>query len=350
MGNGVKYQNMQALEKHLKEAFPHHLAKVYLVASPFDRERRRIIEKIGKVIERKESTLSTVAYETSQTPLASVLEQLNTKSILGGSSLVVLEGIERLKKNECELLAHYVENPSPFAYLILGGAALKGLGDLYRKGSKELVILDLGEEKPWDRERRLKEDLLFQASAEGKRLKPDVASYLLELIGPDLSSLEQELSKLICYVGERHEIERGDVCAISSSREKTTGWQLAETLVWTEDPLPQDPAADLSFLLALIGQLRYHLELGAQFQALLELGLSPQQIAEHLPQVRPAVFERFLSIARRRSSGCFKRGLSALFELELGCKNNAGDPLLLFDLFTAKLRRYLQGKYVAALA
>jgi DNA polymerase-3 subunit delta len=335
----MKYQNVQAFEKHLQEAFPEHLSRVYMVVGPCDFERKRLIERIVEVIKRKEADLSTVSYQTSNVALSQVFEQLNTRPMLGGQAMVILEEIEKLKKNDCEALAEYLARPSPFAYLILGGASLKGLGELYQKGKKELVLLDLSEEKPWDRERRLKEGLAWQASKAGKQLKADVAAYLLEWIGPDVPSLEQELSKLLCYVGERQKIELDDVRAISSSREKSGGWHLAESLVWTGASSP--PPSDLSSLFALIGQIRYHLELGAQFQALLELGVPPQEIATHLPQVRSASFDKFFPIARQKPSGYFQRGLSLLFELELGCKNSAGDPLLLFDLFTAKLRQHV---------
>ena len=46
MGAVLKFQSIAAFEKHLHEAFPDHLSHVYMVISPFDFERKKMIEMI----------------------------------------------------------------------------------------------------------------------------------------------------------------------------------------------------------------------------------------------------------------------------------------------------------------
>jgi len=211
----LKFQSTPAFEKHLNEAFPDHLSHAYMVLSPSDFERKKMIEMILSTLHRKEKMIE-VAFDASSCPIESILDQLNSYSLFGNHSLVVLDRIEKLKKTACEALAHYLSAPSQTTFLILGGSSLKGLTELYQKGKKELVILDLSEEKPWDRKARLRQWLIKEASHAKKRLAPDLIDYLMEKIEPDMQSLHQELEKLIVFTGEKNAIGLQDALKICS--------------------------------------------------------------------------------------------------------------------------------------
>lgn len=303
MGRFLKFQTVQAFEKHLSQAFPGHPSPVYLVVSPFDYERRRLMEQ------------AAAAFPYSlQKPLnfSLVLELLETRSFFG-TALLFFDGVDKLKKVELEALTKYLERPSSFAYLILGSS--KSCEALYQAGKKELVLLDLTQEKPWEREKRLLAWLVSESRKNQKNLSPEAAHYLLQSVGPDRAFLEQELNKLFCYVGARPEIALKDIQAIGSSDRTETVWQIAEALVWRGVRIPDEFAADFG----LVAQVRYHLQVGA------ELSEGSSSLAKSY------MVEKYAPIAERHGFSYYRRALLALFELELHLKNQTLEPLIYWD-------------------
>jgi DNA polymerase-3 subunit delta len=331
----VKLHNVAAFEKHLQEAFPDNLSPIYLVVTSCDFERKKMIEKITTLLLRKDPGCHIVTYDGEVTPIETVLDHLNTRSLFGGCAAAILDPVPKEDK-----LLHYITKPNHGSFLILGSPVMKSLSDLYQKGKKEMIVLDLSEEKPWEKERRLNEWLFKEAKSQGKTLQSDVTTYLFENIGPDMPGLNQELTKMICYVGERPVITLQDAKAISAPRSTATAWQLAEGVVWGKEFVPADKASDPSFLFMFIGQLRYHLQTGFHLAQYLEKKTPPAEISKHFPTLRSHTFEKYLTGAKQKKKEYFRKGLLALFDLELAAKSSALDTSLLMDQFVAKLRLF----------
>ncbi|HSW86172.1 MAG TPA: hypothetical protein VLG49_01580 [Rhabdochlamydiaceae bacterium] len=332
----MKFQSMPAFEKHLNEAFPDHLSHAYMVTSPSDFERKRMIEMIGSTLRRKDQMEESVL-DASSCSIESILDHLNSYSLFGGHSLVVVDRIDKLKKSACEALARYLASPSGTTYLILGGSTLKGLTDLYQKGKKELVILDLSEEKPWERKARLRQWLVKEASSAKKTLAPALIDYLMEKIEPDMQNLHQELEKLIVFTGEKRIIELQDALRICSPGQSSSSWRIADSLVWEEKGNSYESIQDLSFLLPLIGAIRYQLHLGHQISFFIRHGETVQEVASHFPNLKRPSLEKYTALVSQRGEPFFKKGLILLFELELSLKNGMLDPSFAWDLFKAKM-------------
>jgi DNA polymerase-3 subunit delta len=334
----VKYQNWVSFEKHLSEAAPAHLSPIYLAVSNCSFERKKIFALVLSAIQKKDPRAVPLSYEASGADLKALFSQLNSPSLFGGASIIVLDEIDKLKKEGWEALYAYIEHPSSFSFLILGASPVKNLTTLYQKGKKELVALDLSDEKPWDRKARLQRYLVQSAHRENKTLNSDAAAYLLEHIGLDLSRLDQELLKLICFVGEEKQIRLEEVKAVCSGEKEVNTWQLAEMLVWEAGSLDIGKSIELSglsWLLPFIGQIRYQLQLGLQIAAYLEQGVSVSEVSQKFPQVRG--IDKRISSLRRYTSSYFRKALHALFDTELLAKNSSCNPALLLDLLIFKL-------------
>jgi DNA polymerase-3 subunit delta len=334
----MRYQNLAAFDKHLSEAFPNHISPIYGVVVSCDYDRRKMVKKIGSCLLRKKTESQWICFEAGVDSAATVIEQLNTRSLFGGFSVIFFDGIERLKKDEMDELSTYLTNPSHTSFLILGSATPKNLGELYQKGKKEMVVLDLSDEKPWERQRRLQEWLSEEAKKVGKTLSSDATSYLFEHIGLDLPALHQEVAKLLCYVGDRMTIQKQDAAAICTVKAELTSWQLADGVVWGKEGIPAEKKADLAFILPFIGQLRYQLQVGLQIAELLTKNATSQEISRRFAQLRPQALEKQLAIARQKKPEYFQKGLLALFDFEFSAKSSSIDLGILFDRFLAKLR------------
>jgi DNA polymerase III delta subunit len=301
------------------------MTSIYIVLSPSESERKKLIIKIVSKIFNP-VIFSYVAGEDS---MERVCSQLQEPDLLASATVVILDKCELLKKEESAALQEYLEkNSSPQTFFILQGAFLK-----HRLQNKELILFDYSAEKPWQRQSRFKEWLRAKAKEEGKVLTGDVVEMLLAEAGDDLLRLEQELFKLVVFVGERAKIELADAKQLLSSAALLTGWQIAESLVWGDGKI-KESAFDLSF----IGQIRYHLQLGEEITSCLERGLSPQEIFTSLAHFKPKMLEKYLPLAQQKRRGFFKKGLQALFELELNVKSSGVGAEHLFAHFQGQLK------------
>lgn len=336
----MKFQSWPAFGKHLKESTPDHLSPIYLIIAPCSYERRKICDKIVSCIKRQDPNVEPHHCDAAAVNFHEMIDQLNARSLFGSSTIVICDGLEKLKKSGWEPLLSYVQNPSLFSHLILGSASAKNTADLYQKGKKELVVLDLSDEKPWDRKARFHRYITEYALKEKKSLSPDAAAYLLEHIGLDLPCLEQELIKLICYVGERNVISMNDVTAICAVEKSLSTWQLSEMIIWEGKKVAPPLGIDLSWLLPFLGQLRYQLQIGLQLSVMSDAHMLIGDMARQLPQLKGALFDKRLAVAKQKGQNYFRMHLRHLFEIEMLAKNSGGTAQLLFDLLTAKLEHH----------
>jgi DNA polymerase III subunit delta len=321
----MKFPSIAAFDKHLKHAFPDHLAPIFMIVMGCDYERRKIFDQIAALVRRKDPDLQIVRLNGLDHPLKRVHDELFTPSLFGGSTLVIYDAADKVK-NLDEL---YSTSFPPKVHFLVGAAAFKPLGELYLKGKKEIVALDMSEEKPWDKERRL------QVSLAAQGLSPDIVAFLMGHLGSDSATLDQEVAKLLCYVGDRRPIQLKDVQAICSSRDLLTGWQLAEKIVWERAAALGDKPTDPNFFFPFIGQLRYHLQLGFRLAEL--LAQQSPDIRRHFPSLRPAQLDKFIPVAQSRRPYFFQRGLKALYNLEVASKSTQIDVGALFDYFQSRL-------------
>lgn len=337
MGSPVKFQNSIAFEKHLKEASGHPLSAVFMILGLPEFERKKIIEKIETILKEKKPSLEKVMLDASNTSVETLLQHLRSPSLFSKDSLYVLEGVEKIPSASIDPLGEYLAAPFLGNTLILSGNTLKNQAALYNVGKKEMLVLDLSEEKPWERRDRLQRWLVLEAAKEGKTLKAEAAAHLFTQVGLDYARLQQELIKLLCFTYERKSVEKEDVEKLISSQAPLNNWQLSENLVWQEDVEIASTLIDPSFVLGLIGQIRYHLELGIQIAYYLKEGLTPHEIAGRFPTFKKASFERALPVVKKRKEHFFKEALKALFDLELACKSTGLAAPLLFEHFLVKL-------------
>lgn len=277
-------------------------------------------------------------YDATEVSPMTIQDEVRTPSLFGGLRILYVDQIDKVKPLGAflDLLNH----PAPDVILIFGASTAKPVAELYQKGKKDLVAVDVSEEKPWDKERRLQEWIRDEARREGKQLASDVAAQLIHHLGTDLATLHQELKKLITFVGEKNILEKKDIEAICGAKDLTTGWQLAETLVWKGPVSLKDKMGDLGFVFPFLGQVRYHLQLGAQIADLIER--KTPDLKKHFPSVRN--LEKFIPVATQRGSRFFLHALLHLYDFELTAKSAPLDLGIAFDLFQIKTHSYIEKK------
>lgn len=328
----MKFQKLETFEKHLKEAYPQHLSSVYIILTTNEEQWKKILSNSLGLFKHD--------YDEKRCPsLNDVFSHINGRSLLSTKSLAVFENLDDLSSNEIEALVTYLKNPNPHALLLMGSSNGKNVTQLYKSSKKEIVILDLSEEKPWDEKARVQKGVVQTLHQEGKQIDVDAVEKLLE---GDRASLDQEIAKLLCFVADRKSITRKDVETICCKSEEEVSFEHAKNLVWEGSKKPPY-ISDISILLSFIGQLRSQLEIGLKMAAMLSQGKSPDEIATAFPRLFPKALKQCIDGARIKKTDYFRNGLIALFNLEFGIKTSLGKPEVLFSIFCAKLQERKNG-------
>lgn len=323
----MKFQKLEVFEKHFKEAFPQHLSAVYAVVCAQESERKKIIASLVQYLE-KESDLRRCSQ------MKDALVHLSSGSLFSNKLTAVFDGVELLLDSEMEQLGQFIGNPQ--GHLVLGAATAKNITALYAKGKKEMVVLDLTAEKPWEEKQRLQKWLVQTIHAQKKQIAADAVEAIFERLPCDRLVLGQEADKLLCYVGERTAITRADVETICSTSVEHNFFQIAQQLVWGGLKTIPD-LNDISVLLPLVGQLRNQFEMGLKIAVLIKKGATQEEISAAFPRLWPKALQQCFEGARQRGSDYFKKGLMHLFELEFGLKSSLAKPEVLFTVFCSKL-------------
>lgn len=325
----MKFQKYEPFEMHFKESFPQHLAPIYVVVSPKPHERKKILSALIKRLEGRSDFKRCVTMKEA-------VEHLHSRSLFSQKMGASLDELEGFLQEEKELLEAYVEKPNSEGYFLVGASSSSSISELYKKGKKEMVVLDLSSEKPWEEKDRIKTWAVQCVQSRQKRISPQVIDFFLEQLPLDRGLLQQELEKLFCYVGPRDVIQKEDIEAISTVSKEENFFKVAEQMVFgTISHVPE--YSDLQTLLPLIGMLRKNLETGLKMGLLLERGASREEISKSFPKLFPKTLQLCIDGAHIRKTPFFKKGLIALFDLEFGLKTSLGKPGVLFTKFCGEL-------------
>ena len=333
----MKFQQVEAFKKHLEEALPHHRPMVYALIMEDSYERKWVIHSILSCMNKGELTWEASTYYAQDCDYSTFKEELFTPNLFSKERVMIYEGIEKLKKEEVDDFIPHLKTLEADTLLVLSGSSLKSGSDFYKNLKKELIMLDLSLEKPWDRKDRLIRWGLEYIHQKGKTIDREAIPLLFETKPLDLALFIQEIEKLVTYVGDRKKIEKGDVATLSTKEFSPLGWQVAERVIWG-DASPSFQDADASEFYLLLGQMRYQLQLGLSLATALELD-QEEEFKNIYPNLKPKIMEKNRGLAKKLTSTYFIQGLHDLFDIETKFRIGGNEPALLLDLFAAKLER-----------
>lgn len=182
--------------------------KVYAVVGLDRFMRNEALEGIMSALAGEIDTLGPTGFDGGQAELAAVLDEVRTRSLLGGRRVVVVDEAASFITANRSALERYCESPAESGSLILLCNSLAKNTRLYKIISRTGVVLTPEAPKgryviTWlsDRAR----------TTYGKRMSGAAARMLLDHLGDALGSLDAELSKLATYVGARDQIMPADI-------------------------------------------------------------------------------------------------------------------------------------------
>lgn len=339
----MKYTNRRAFEKHLEGAFPSHFSDLYVVIGKDSAERKEVVNIISEFLLRGQTNpdLCLKSYDAERLSADSLQSELHGLSFLTDKRLVVINQGEKLLKPLHGIFEGYFAHPNRSVCLIISAASIHANTNFYKKAEKCGIILDIVEEKPWEKEKTMKDWVLGYAAKAGKRIDPHAAGTLLKQIGCDLSTVQNEMEKLLCYAGERPDITNQDIAAVCTKINLENGWQLGESIfrrdVQSALRVARALMEDGVPFLTLLRQVRSQFQTEFQICSILASGGSPQDIMRQFPYMKGMILDRHIQNAQGYGMQRFKAGLLKIDEVELKFKSNAQSLNILMEVLIAKL-------------
>lgn len=333
----MKYSNLRAFEKHLEGAYPAHFAPVYAILCKDDFLRKESVSLLLKHLLRNQTNpdLALKTFDGDKFNASAFWDELEGFGFFSEKRYIVLNNCDKLPKAQTELLEKYFTSPNTRNVLVLAAANLNRNTNFYKKGEKTGILLDIPEEKPWEKERSIQEWMRQHVAKVGKRLDPRAAEAIVKQVGPDHARVNSELEKLYCYVGERPDITLQDVGALTTCVNVENIWQLSEAL-FLRNPLNafrigKGLLGDGTALIALLRQLRTQFQTEFQICSILSNGGTPQQVTAQFPYMSGQILERHLKQAQAFGLHRFKCAMLLIDQTEREAKNSSTDSELLFE-------------------
>ncbi|NGX35037.1 MAG: hypothetical protein K1060chlam1_01405 [Candidatus Anoxychlamydiales bacterium] len=325
----MRYLNITFFKKHFENPLFDKI-KIYLVVIPNLYEREKIISYILKKINIKNFNLSKFSKENK---LSKIVNTFQSPSLLGGEPLVIIEDIASFAKQDIQNLNSYLKVND--VNIIIGACSRQEASLLYSTIEKKGLVFDLSSEKIWEKEKRIASFALEKCLKANKNISSIVIEALFERVGLDLSLVENEINKLITFVGQKKSIEIDDVKSICPINITESVWKIAEEIVWGKinfDNLP----IDATYFHLLISAIRYQLQLGYKMASIIESG-KKTDLSSYFPKIYPRALEKKKEIAMQRKSTFYKEAIKALFEVDLLSKKINMNLANLLDLLKTKL-------------
>ncbi len=224
-------------EKLQAELAKHTTAPVYLLTGEDEQRKRHVIAQLRSVLHPDD--FNYFKAQATAADVAEGLAQANTAPVFSDVRLIVLTGVDKLRKGSKELsaLAAYAQNPLPTTTLILTHNDPKKL-----KTDKTLAdaCAEAGRVVNFD---ELKADDLaawVRQAMTQKGLTPtfEAVDLLCECVDSDLGAMENELEKIALFTADRADktISNEDVLACIGFKKEENPFELSNALTACSKP------------------------------------------------------------------------------------------------------------------
>lgn len=335
----MKYTRLAGFEKHLQAAAPNNFSQLYAILAKDAGDRSLAVEKLTKyLLQGEPSGVLLKSFSAKDTKEELLLSELSTLTFLDPKKILHISDIHLLKKPVWEKVVPFFVKPLPGFILILSGHELKGEG--YKKVEKCGVVLELAEEKPWEKEKTLQEWLAAEVQTKGKKISSACLQAFVKAVSPDCSSLLKELEKVLCYMGERAEVTIADLQAVVEPVSQDNIWQLCEALLKRSVPSALKIAKGLLSqevsLFLMLRQVRGQFQMAFQAASLRHL----TAIKQEFPHMKETTLEKHLRLGEAYGLERFPFALQTIDDIEFMAKNGADRYDILSDLLILKLTSY----------
>jgi DNA polymerase-3 subunit delta len=322
----------------LEEAADAKPQPVYVLHGDEDFLKRQVLIALRSVIlgpDGSEFGLSTHAGDVAT--WAAVCDELETLPFLSPRRVVVVEAADPFVTRHRPALEKYVTQPAATGVLVLEVKSWPGNTRISKLVPGPATIACKAP-APY----KLPDWCVQWAdSRHGKQIAPGAARLLVDLVGPEMGQLDQELAKLAIYVGEAPRIETGDVDKLVGSSRGANTFKIFDALA---EGRPGDALAILDNLfdhgeepIRILGAFSLQLRRLAQVARLSQQGRTLTAAMDEIG-IPPFARQQCERQLRHLGPGRLACLYDWLLELDLGLKGSSQlPPRLLLERLLACL-------------
>ena len=147
-----------------------------------------------------------------ETEISKVFDVIETLPMMASNRLVIIRRAHDLKEKEWKMLMPILENPVDSTFLVFAGDKPDGRRTFIKDALKKLQHFHF--DKPFDRE--YPNWVQYICKKFDLNIDNDAIHLLMQIVGPNLLELKNEVLKLGQYVGQGKTITAGDVMHVAS--------------------------------------------------------------------------------------------------------------------------------------
>jgi DNA polymerase-3 subunit delta len=199
---------------------------VYVLSGDEDFLKRQVVLVLRQALLGDDGGFGYSSHAGDRAVWSAIHDELQTLPFLGGHRLVVIDGADPFVTASRALLEKYVAAPSSTGVLVLevkswpANTRLAKLIDA--KGTIVCKAPPTSRLPEWCAR--------WCLARHGKELAAAAAELLVELIGPEMGLLDQELAKLAAYVGEAAKIAAADVDRLVGNSRTEEVWRIFDLI------------------------------------------------------------------------------------------------------------------------
>jgi DNA polymerase-3 subunit delta len=202
-------------------------ARVYLFSGPQEDLKREAMKILtAALLPLGSESFNLDKREASQIEIAELSNLVSTLPWGASKRIVVLSGVDELQLEQRHQLAELIEKVPETTCLVLTAEKLPESEVLFKAIDKNGEVIEFSTL----REEKLIERIEELVQRQGKSITPPAANKLAMAIGSDLYGLEQEMEKLVTFIGEKKSITEEEVEQLISASPEYKVYELIEQI------------------------------------------------------------------------------------------------------------------------
>lgn len=147
-----------------------------------------------------------------ETEISKIFDIIETLPMMSGTRLVMIRRAHELRDKDWKMLMPLLTNPVPSTFLVFVGDKPDGRKNVIKEALKAIEHFHFT--KPYDRE--FPQWVKYICKKYSLKINDDAIALLMQIVGPNLLEIKNEVIKLGQYVGKGNVISAGDVMHVAS--------------------------------------------------------------------------------------------------------------------------------------
>lgn len=197
---------MRTIDEDIKTG---QLKQIYLLYGAEAYLKKQYRDKLKNAMVAPDDNMNFTAFEGKDINAKEVIDLAETMPFFAERRVILIEN-SGFFKNSAEEMAEYLKQVAPATHFIFVEEEVDKRSKMYKAVKNAGKIVEFATQG----EELLTRWILGRLKREGKNITGNVMKLFLSKTGSDMSNIDKELEKLICYTMEKDVIETSDVEAV----------------------------------------------------------------------------------------------------------------------------------------